>query len=398
MNIDELLRTHTPDPQIAGREARRLRAEVLDAVEISPSRVAALMPKVRRRRVLARTAVAAVLLGTVATGVTLMVDASAPASAAQRRFIEAPPDVAYERYGAFSAGNTVYIGNHQVTFDEKIKALYYTSEGVLVRTGRVAYTDDAGASHYELIRPDGTHHGIDLKMGDRVVGTDPGSPNVAYAEPNGARWDFVVIDLVTGDEIVRTTVDGAFTWGGWEAPPVTMAGHRMWALFDAGWTEYDWQAQKTRLVPGTAQAPLAAAHARFMVDRGRTWQVRDLMTGAAVRDIPLSEEQGEPTPTPSLSPDGRFARLASHFAGYDESGRLIDDPGPYRFWSLASGKVVTIKSEGVLGWTPGGNTLQVDAKSDRLTVCDPGTGSCDEIDLPVSGTGRVKLGGLSYES
>jgi|GEM_PF-4976975 len=396
MNVDEMLRTHAPDPETARQEVVRLRAAALGSADSSGVPVLLVMPKVRRRRVLTRTLVAAAALGVIATGATLLIDTSAPASAAQRRFIEAPADVAYERYGAFSAGNTVYIGNHQVTFDEKIKALYYTSEGVLVRTGRVAYTDDAGASHYELIRPDGTHHGIDLRMGDRVVGTDPGSPNVAYAEPNGDRWDFVVIDLTSGDEVARTTVDGAFTWGGWEAPPVTTADHRMWALFDAGWMEYDWETQKTRLVPDTADAPLAAAHARFMVDRGQAWQVRDFATGAAQGDVPLADEQ--PVPTPDLSPDGRFARLASHFAAYDESGRLIEDPGPYRFWSLDSGRAVTIQSEGVLGWTPGGNTLQVDAKGDRLTVCDPGTGSCDEIDLPVSGTGRVKLGGLSYES
>ncbi len=66
--------------------------------------------------------------------------------------------------------------------------------------------------------------------------------------------------------------------------------------------------------------------------------------------------------------------------------------------SVDTGKVVTLDVDGELGWTPGGNTLQVDAKDDRLTVCDPGTGSCDEIDLPVSGTGKVKLGGLPYES
>jgi len=397
MNVDELLRIHAPDPSASRDAADRLRSDVLTSVDDTDVAVLHVIPKVRRRRVLARTLVAAAALGVVASGVVLAVDGSAPATAAQRRFIEAPADVAYQRYGAFSAGTTVYIGNHQVTFDEKIKAMYYTSEGVLVRTGKVDYTDEPGASHYELIRPDGTHTGIDLTMGDRVVGTDPGSPNVAYAEPNGDRWDFVVIDLTNKQEIARTTVDGDFTWGGWEAPPVTTTDHRMWALFDDGWVEYDWRTGQTRLVPDSQSAPLAAAHARFMVDQGMTWQVREFAAEGALRDVPLGGDEDART-TPEFSPDGRFARVASQFGVYDDAGRLIRSAGPFRFISVDTGKVVTLDVDGELGWTPGGNTLQVDAKDDRLTVCDPGTGSCDEIDLPVSGTGKVKLGGLPYES
>lgn len=46
---------------------------------------------------------------------------------------------------------------------------------------------------------------------------------------------------------------------------------------------------------------------------------------------------------------------------------------------------------------PGGNTLAVDNEHDRLAICDPATGDCDQIKLKV-GAGKVKLGGLSYES
>ncbi|MFI5426433.1 hypothetical protein [Aeromicrobium sp. UC242_57] len=149
MNVDEMLRDHAPDPEQMRREAERLRSHVLDAATSATAGTdLTVLPKIRQRRTLARLGVAAAVLGVVATGAVLSIDGGSPASAAQARFEKAAPAPAYETYGAFSSGKTVYIGNHQVTFDEKIKAMYYTSEGVLVRTGRVDYTDDAGASHY----------------------------------------------------------------------------------------------------------------------------------------------------------------------------------------------------------------------------------------------------------
>lgn len=306
--------------------------------------------------------------------------------------MHAAPAPAYDTYGAFSTGRTVYIGNHQVTFDEKIKAMYYTSEGVLVRMGKVDYTDAAGPSHYTLIRPDGSHTSIDLQMGDRVVATDPDSPNVAYAEPTGDRWSFVVVNLVTGKEVARTTVDGAFTWGGWEAPPVTMAGHRMWALFDAGWMEFDWDSGATRMVPGTKGDSLYMAHGRYVEYDEQTpkeWIVKDFVTGGIVRRIPITASDFG-----ALSPDGRYARFINGM-------NLMNGeptPDPVRFVTVDTGKTLELPEGVDYGWTPGGNAFAVDAKNDRLTVCDPGTGKCDRIDLEISDSGKVKLGGLPYES
>lgn len=397
MNIDQQLRQNAPQESQMRRESERLRDDVLTtATSDTNDGFRSVVPRVRRHRVLVRALVGAAVLAVVATGASVAFNGGSPASAAQKRFVKAAAAPAYGTYGAFSAGNTVYIGNHQVTFDEKIKAMYYTSAGVLVRMGKVAYTDASGPSHYTLIRPDGSHTSIDLKMGDRVPATDPDSPDVAYAEPTGDHWSYVVINLVTGKEVARTEVTGKFTWGGWEAPPVTMAGHRMWGLFDAGWIEYDWQSGRTRLVPGTKGAPLEAAHGRFadFKDIRSDWKISDLGTGQLIRTIPSSElRQGA-----AISPDGRFLRLASHFTGTDESGKVIQTPGPFRFVDIDSGKVVDVDRPGPMGWTPGGNTLEVDAKQDRLTVCDPGTGKCDRIDLKISGSGKVKLGGLPYES
>lgn len=405
MNVDELLEEHAPSPTAMRDEASRLRSAVLaSAMSETDGSYVMVLPRVRRRRTLVRLAAAAAMLAFVAGGVSLSLGGSSPASAAQERFVHAAPAPAYDTYGAFSTGSTVYIGNHQVTFDEKIKAMYYTSEGVLVRMGKVDYTDENGPSHYSLIRPDGGHTSIDLRMGDRIVATDPESPNVAYAEPTGNHWSFVVIDLVTGKEVARTTVDGKFTWGGWEAPPVTMAGHRMWALFDAGWMEYDWKSGTTRMIPGTKNAPLEAAHGLFMqpTDRDEArWLLRDFRTGKTLQTVRLrsaaADEMGL-VPSPTISPDGRFVRIGSHYTDYDEQGNLLQAPGPFRFVAARSGEVTHVERGGPLGWTPGGNTLEVDAERDRLTVCYPASGTCDRIDLPISGAGKVKLGGSNYES
>jgi hypothetical protein len=394
MNVDELLREIAPRDDVVRRHTHGMRDRVLDAARDTANvprsaLVTSLAPQ-QRRRLLARTLAGVAALAVVVTGVGLVFDGDSPASA-QERFESAAAAPAYDTYGAFSAGSTVYIGNHQVTFDEKIKAMYYTSEGVLVRMGEVAYTDAAGPSHYTLIRPDGSHTDIDLRMGDRVPATDPESPNVAYAEPTGDRWSFVVIDLVTGEEVARTTVDGAFTWGGWEAPPVTMAGHRMWALFDDGWMEYDWASGSTRMIPGTKNAPLDAAHGRFGEhDYGETVAtIRDFVTGKVLREIPVSKDSFT-----GFSPDGRYVRVIDDAIAINSS----PSPATSRFVDVATGKAVELPGGAFYGWTPDGNTLSVDAKNDRLTVCDPGTGTCDRIDLQIKGSGEVKLGGLPYES
>lgn len=398
MNVDELLRSIAPDDEVMRQESARMRDSVLaNVASVDERSYLQALPRVRRRRVLTRVAVVAAVLGVVATGATLAFDGASPASAAQQRFNKAAPAPAYDTYGAFSAGKTVYIGNHHVTFDEKIKAMYYTSEGVLVRMGKVGYTDAAGPSHYTLIRPNGSHTSIDLRMGDRVVATDPESPNVAYAEPTGSRWSFVVINLVSGKEVARTTVDGTFTWGGWEAPPVTMTGHRMWALFDDGWMEYDWESGATRMIPGSKNAPLEAAHGVYAVYNDvdkLDWKIRDFVTGDLIRTVPIEQIRNAGT----FSPDGRYLRLNGEWGATDEAGNWVELPGPSSFLTLDSGKVVKLPGRNVYGWTPGGNTLTVDSKRDRLTVCNPGTGQCDRIELPISGTGKVKLGGLSYES
>jgi hypothetical protein len=373
-------------------------AESVEVPEARPDLIIRRARATRLRRRATRGVVGLAAAAIVAAGVGLVNvdnDRGTPASA-QARFENAAAAPAYGTYGAFAAGSTVYIGNHKVQFDEKIKSIYYTSEGILVRMGKKAYLDEPGPSHYTLIHPDGSTKKIDLRMGDRVPATDPQSPNVAYLEPTGARWSFVVVDLRTGREIARQTVTGSFTWGGWEAPPATMAGDRVWGLFDEGWREFDWRSGETRLVPGTRGAAFETAHGRYIAQpgpQGLKWDVVDFASGATVRTVSV-KRGGDYFPT--FSPDGHYLRI-SGYVTYNEKGGLAMAPAPSEFLDLETGRTQTLAGHDLYGWTPDGNTLSVDAKKDRITVCDPSDGSCDKIDLEI-GAGAIKLGGALYES
>jgi hypothetical protein len=169
-----------------------------------------------------------------------------------------------------------------------------------------------------------------------------------------------------------------------------MAGHRMWGLFDDGWIEYDWRSGKIRMVPGTKGAPLDAAHGRFGDhDYGeRRDTITDFVSGKVLRQIPVGKDGFT-----GFSPDGQYVRVIDDSYGTDN----IPSTKSSRFFDVDTGKSVVLAGGKFYGWTPGGNTLSVDAKNDRLTVCDPGNGKCDRIDLKI-GSGKIKLGGLPYES
>ena len=308
----------------------------------------------------------------------------------QQRFDAAAPAVAYADYGAFSSGNVVYVGNNRVRFEDKIKALYYTSAGVLVRAGRSSATDSRGPSRYTLIRPDGEISNVPLEMGDRIPGTDIDSPIVAYAAPTDdpKRWDLVATDVTTGKEVHRTTVTGSFTWGGWEAPPVSTHGERMWAHFDDGWLEYDWSSGETRKVPDTEQVS-ETEHGRYAAVGRTDWTVRDWESGAAISRLPMGKDDYG-----FLSPDGRFLRTFNQM-----DGMLDDGPPPApKIFDIDNGTSHQLpRTADQYGWTPDGKVLIVDARRDALTTCDVPSGACETVEVAIENH-AVKLGGNSYES
>lgn len=422
----------------------------------------------RRRPVGASIATAAAVGGIIAGALALLPDPDVAGPQVSAAIAADDPVAAYRTYGAFSVDSTVFVGAVKVRFGAPVTSVYYTSEGALVRFGKEVGLGSGVRSRYALVGPGGTVRAVSLPAGDRVPGTDPGSPYVTYATPaekgplvercfageetladgvtperqcekvrEPRRYDLVAVDLRTGVEAHRATYDGPFTWGGWSAPPATTHGEAMWALFDGGWVEYDWAAGTTRPVP-EGQGPLEAAAGVYLVEKpvqvptgvqvgddvrvagvvvGRVTDVytgsdgqahvtfekdgaEGTASGAVVRDFRTGEVLLEVPPRLqpafSLSPTGETLRVEG-FTEYGEGNELLDPPGPSQLVHLRSGKVVPIPGDRLLGWTPEGNALAVDADADRLSVCDADTGRCRDVPLEIP-DGTVRLGGKSYES
>jgi len=298
-----------------------------------------------------------------------------------------PATAAYLDHGAFATGETVHLGDGgNVDVGEKVKVLYYTSAGLLVRSGTTPWTDDPGPSHYSLVAPDGTLSRLDLDLGDRVPATDPDQPVVAYADAAGpGRWDVVVRDVSTGEELSRTTVDGAFTWGGWEAPPVELDGDLVYVGLDDETVAVDWRAGEVNSTTLSASSFPEVAGGYVVRSDKRSVDVVDLGSGDVVYS---TAADGYPYIT--LSPDGRFAKVVRQDEREEEGFAVVD---------LRTGEVATIdRAPWDFGWTPAGNLISVDLKARELTTCAPTTGACSSD--PVSGPvgGELKLAGLAYES
>lgn len=303
-----------------------------------------------------------------------------------------PATTAYLDHGAFATGSTVHLTGAgpigSVDVGEPVKVLYYTSAGLLVRSGATPWTDDPGPSHYSLVTPDGSLRVLDLDLGDRVPATDPDQPVMAYAEAAGdGTWDVVVRDVARDEEVSRTTVRGEFGWGGWEAPPVELDGDLVYVGLDGPPAVVDWREEAVVETPeGLDPSSVPSVAGGLTVRSGRgTIDVVDVATG----DVVFSTPDGG-YPYIDLSPDGRFAKVVQQDESEGEGFDVVD---------LASGEVSTVdRAPWDLGWTPAGNLVSVDLEAGELTTCTPDGGSCTTD--PISGPtrGELKLAGLAYES
>lgn len=300
--------------------------------------------------------------------------------------------------GAYAVGSTVWPRGPEgagVEVDGKVKALYYTSEGVLARYGETPWTDDPGPSRYAAF--DGAAQGaaaggrdLGVDLGDRVPGTDAGQPFLAYAEDASAtdddRWDVVVLDVRDGSEAARVPVDGAFTWAGWEAPPVALSGDHVYVGLDATTADVDWRSGEV------SRATQLGGSTMPTVWGGRT-VTYDRTGGAAVVDVQTGEEllrvPGKQAPYVSLSPDGRYAKVVLQTSRRSEASFTLHDLDGSRERSVDG-------APWDFGWTTSGNLLRV--SKGEVTVCAAfGDDACvsEPVDL---GKGEVKLAGLLYES
>lgn len=340
----------------------------------------------RRRAVTVLGATAAV--AALAVGVTLL-----PEPGSEGRGEELSPAAEALRGWAVGSGSAVLLGNGRTaSVDGTVKSVYYTSAGVLVRTGADA-TTDAPDSAYSLVTEDATVTDFALELGDRVPGTDPGLPYLAYAEPTGApdRWTVVLRDVRSGEVAHEVPVSGAFTWGGWVAPPVSLSGDHVYVGMDGATLDVHWptgEVTRSEVLPASTM-PVVAGGREVLGDSGEAQRVVDVQTGKVLLRVPATDA------SLVLSPDGRHALLRP-MSMCDDSGTCTFEQDTTEVYDVTTGSATTVDLAGTaMGWTPQGDLLRVD--EDSVDVCDPSTGECTPTPLEVDGRG-LRLGGSLYEA
>ena len=371
-----------------------LMREEVDGLSVPPvpsQHILARGRRARRRRTQLRTAVVAAVAVACAT-VYLGVDR---ADGARRldgdiRIADASRAMtAYVSEGAYAVGDELVVGANQFDWSEPIKALHYTSDGVVIQSGDNPDRDEGG-SRYALVTPSGEWSDIDVELNDQIVGFETSSTRFAYAEPGAdGAFDLVVHDAATDEEVARTTVELPTTTIGWRAPPVAIHDDVAWVRGDDGWVQWEWRADRTSLVPGTTSTyELAGGRYADWQDR-RRWIIREMAGQGELRELDL-----RPGWYGFFSPDGRYLRA---FPNEQGSQSAVD----YEFFSVATGEawqvvdVMDTHDRVEHGWTPDGHVLQL--IDDTLSLCDPDTGACDEVASGL-GDGIVRLGGEPYGS
>ena len=344
----------------------------------------------RRRRQLASGLAIAVVAAAVG-GTAVALTSYGPG---HERLTEPAAPSRYLEGGAFAVGSRIHVAGTDTVarIPGKVKALYYTSAGVVVRHGTDSNTDAPGPSKYSLVTPAGLIRALDLELGDRVPSTEPGAPYLAYADADAGGWAVVVRDVSTDTEVARVHVDGSFTPDGWAAPPVALSGDTVYVALDDRNVAVDWETGKVGTQESLAPGYFGVTGGRVIsTDKDSTIRVVDLATGKELLTYP-----GDHFAYVTLSPDGRYAKVVLQ----DESAAIeppdVGEEDGFQVFDLETGKRTTFhRPAWDLGWTPDGHLLG--ATDSEVTLCAADTGTCTTTEAD-NGSGPIKLGGLSYES
>lgn len=293
---------------------------------------------------------------------------------------------------AVAQGGTVHLGSGAVAHvPGQVKAMYYTSAGMLVRVGATPYTD-APDSNYWLAQSDGSVSDFRLSLGDRVPGTDPSLPYIAYAEPgsDAHHWTVVLRDVRTGEVATSVPITGAFTWGGWVAPPVSLDGDHVYVGVDGTLLDVQWRTG----VVSTTEIPTHMPQARGAHDVDSDDDVivvQDVATGAVTfRSKPGAGGLGQ------LSPDGTHLLRVPEAMCTDDGGCSYENK-PSRVVDLATGRTRTTSlGYGAFGWSATGRLLIVDGRT--VKSCDPDTLACQTTPVRLSSDAPIRLSGNDNES
>jgi hypothetical protein len=278
---------------------------------------------------------------------------------------------------AYAVDDTVYLDDAiTATMPEVAQTLYYTSAGVLVRTNKDGSSDGGAPFHFELVEPDGTTTKLGVTLGDVAPSVDPAQPYLAWATMTGGRIQVVVHDVTADRDVATVDVPGEFTWGGWEAPPVSLSGDYVYVGTDHKTQVVNWHtgdATTTDAVPGST---FPDVHGGYTTGGGSE-SVVDARTGKTVLDLSAASSDVR------LSPDG------SHAMGRS-AGRTD-------IYALPSGPTVHLPS-GDWGWSStGDHVFQVHGST--MTTCITSTGQCHDSSVPPLGSDAfVRYAGMAFES
>jgi hypothetical protein len=376
-------------------------ALLLDTPPVDGRAVISRGRSMRRRRAgrnaLAATAVAGVLFGTYA------VVAPGDRADGPGPQVVASGDLSGAAAWAVAAGSTVHLAQGgTVTVPGTVKSLYYTSAGVLVRTGLTSSTDE-DRSNYYLVGRDGEVTDFRLSLGDRVPSTDPSQPYIAYADKGAddEHWDVVLRNVATGEIEHTVPIEGRFSWGGWIAPPVSLSGDHVYVGLDDATLDVAWRTGDVSEAQYLPDATMPTAHGgREVISRwvapepdsqdigmDGTAKVVDIASGEVLLQLDYSDS------APYLSPDGTSVMLRPTMMCYENDPcEFVTDKA--KVYDLDTGAVRTVRLEGQgAGWTADGDVLQVG--KDSVSVCDADGCTSTPVDL---GKGDIRVAGALYES
>lgn len=295
---------------------------------------------------------------------------------------------------AVAQGGTVHLGSGAIAHvPGQVKAIYYTSAGMLVRVGATAYTD-APDSNYWLAHSDGSVTDFRLALGDRVPGTDPSLPYLAYAKAgsDAHHWTVVLRDVRTGRVATSIPITGSFTWGGWVAPPVALSGDHVYVGVDDTLLDVHWRSGEVERTSVPTYMPEVRAGRDIVPVRTGVSEAVDLSSGRVLHTFDAGSDSW-----PHLSTDGTHV-LTVPTAVCTEKGGCSYRGQPARVYDLATGAQTAAPTlrYGAFGWTATGRLLIVDDRT--VQSCDPDTLACQATPVRLSPDAPIRVSGNDNES
>ena len=347
-------------------------AEALHVPPVPAAEILGAGRRLRRRRSRTVWATAALAVAVVAGGSMV---AAARGDGHRPTPVTAPPSLM-----AWASGDTVYVGSagRPAQMPEVAQTLYYTSAGILVRTNKDGSSDGGAPFHFELVRADGVATKLDLTLGEVVPSTDPAQPYIAWSTMKDGKIQVVVRDVTTDRDVATVDVPGTFSWGGWEAPPVSLSGDQVYVATDHQAEVVDWRTGQTHqsdVVPGSTYLTVSGGH--VLIWKRDTVDVLDADSGKVLFHLDASVNNAE------LSPDGRFA--------------VISQAGQDQLHDLATGAISRVPLS-TYGWANTGDQVYR-VQGSTLTTCSTSTSKCHDSSVPPVGQNTlIRYAGRPSES